>query len=102
MDTASEIRKYYGSSGAQLPYVQLVTWNDYEEGTALEGGGDNCYSVNASMLGNVVAWSVAASDPYASTWTIHHYNVYFADSNEKLYSSGTEQPLKANPLARLE
>ena len=98
MDTAKEINKYYGGSGAQIPYVQLVTWNDYEEGTALEGGVDNCYSVNASMLGNVVAWSLAASDPYASTRTIHHYNVYFADSNRKLYSAGANLPLTANSL----
>jgi hypothetical protein len=99
MDTASEIRKYYGSSGAQLPYVQLVTWNDYEEGTALEGGVDNCYAVNASMLGNLVTWSLATTDPtYASPKTIHHFNVYFADSNGNLYSAGTNLPVTANSL----
>ncbi len=98
MNTAGEIKKYYGGSGPQLPYVQLVTWNDYEEGTALEDGVDNCYSVNASMLGNVVAWSLAASDPYASTSTIHHYNVYFADQNGTLYSAGANLPVTANSL----
>ena len=99
MNTAAEINKYYGGSGQQLPYVQLVTWNDYEEGTALESGVDNCYKVNASMLGNVVAWSLNASDPvYASTNTIHHFNVYFADTNGNLYSAGKFLPVTANSL----
>jgi hypothetical protein len=99
MNTASEINKYYGGSGAQLPYVQLVTWNDYEEGTALEGGIDNCYAVSASMLGNVVTWSLVPSDPvYASTSTIHHYNVYFADANGTLYSAGANLPVTASSL----
>ena len=99
MNTASEIRKYYGSSGVQLPYIQLVTWNDYEEGTALESGVDNCYSVSASMLGNVVSWSLVATDPlYASTSTVHHFNVYFTDTNGTLYSAAANVPTTANSL----
>lgn len=99
MDTAAEITKYYGSYGTQLPYVQLVTWNDYEEGTALEGGVDNCYKVNASMLGNVVSWSLSSSDPvYASTRTIHHFNVYFTDTNGALYSAAQNVPVTTNSV----
>ena len=99
MDTAAEAAKYYASSGTQLPYVQLVTWNDYEEGTALEGGIDNCYTVNASMLGNVVSWSLVASDPvYASTRTVHHFNVYFTDANGALYLAAKNVPATANSL----
>lgn len=99
MDTASEIAKFYASSGTQLPYVQLVTWNDYEEGTALEGGIDNCYTVNASMLGNMVSWSLVASDPvYASTRTIHHFNIYFTDTNGTLYLAAKNLASTANSL----
>jgi hypothetical protein len=99
MDTAAEIGKYYGPSGPQLQYVQLVTWNDYEEGTALEGGIDNCYTVNASMLGNVVSWSLSSSDPvYASARTIHHFNVYFTDTNGTLYLASKNLPVTANSL----
>src|SRR5581483_5742064 len=47
LNTANEISKYFGGSNPQLPYVQVVTWNDYEEGTAVEDGIDNCYTVNA-------------------------------------------------------
>src|SRR5206468_2218588 len=99
MNTAGEISKYYGGSNPQLPYVQLATWNDYEEGTAVEGGIDNCYSVSASMLGNVVNWSLVASDgAYASTSTVHHFNVYFADANGTLFSAGANLPVTQNSL----
>jgi hypothetical protein len=99
MDTANEIQKFYSASGPQLPYVQLVTWNDYEEGTALEGGIDNCYTVSASMLGNVVSWSLVPSDPaYAATRTIHHFNVYVADASGTLYLAGKYLPVTTNSL----
>ena len=51
LNTAKEISKYFGGSNPQIPYVQVVTWNDYEEGTAVEDGIDNCYTVNASLSG---------------------------------------------------
>lgn len=37
----SEIGKFY-NSGNQLPALQTVTWNDYEEGTAIERGINQC------------------------------------------------------------
>ena len=67
----------------QIPYVQVVTWNDYEEGTAVEDGIDNCYTVNASLSGSQLTWSLAATDSYASTATVHHFNIYFADAAGK-------------------
>jgi hypothetical protein len=70
--------------------VQIATWNDYEEGTAIEDGIDNCYSVNASLSGSQLTWSLVASDStYASTSTIHHFNVYYADSAGNLYSAAS-------------
>jgi len=36
-----EVGKFY-SSGNQLPALQIATWNDYEEGTGIETGIDNC------------------------------------------------------------
>ena len=39
------------NSGKQLPALQLVTWNDYEEGTEIESGIDNCFSLSASVSG---------------------------------------------------
>ena len=90
LNTANEISKYYGGSKPQIPYVQVITWNDYEEGTAVESGIDNCYSVNASLSGSALSWSLTASDStYASPSTIHHFTVYYADAAGNLYLAAT-------------
>jgi hypothetical protein len=36
-DSLRLFRRYYGN-GRQLPFLLIVTWNDYEEGTAIEKG----------------------------------------------------------------
>ncbi len=98
LNTAKEISKYFGGSNPQLPYVQVVTWNDYEEGTAVEDGIDNCYTVNASLSGSQLTWSLAASDSYASTATIHHFNVYYEDAAGNLYSAASNLSITTNLL----
>jgi len=98
LNTASEISKYFGGTNPQLPYVQVVTWNDYEEGTAVENGIDNCYAVNASLSGSQLTWSLSASDSYASTATIHHFNVYFVDAAGSLYSAASNLPVTSTAL----
>jgi hypothetical protein len=99
LKTANEIAKYFGGSNPQIPYVQVITWNDYEEGTAVEDGIDNCYTVNASLTGSMLTWSLAASDStYASTSTIHHYTVYYADASGNLYLAAQNLPVTTNSL----
>ena len=44
LKTANEISKYFGGSNPQIPYLQVITWNESEEGTAVEDGIDNCYT----------------------------------------------------------
>ena len=58
IDTFNEIGKFYSSSN-QLASLQIVTWNDYEEGTAMEAGIDNCIYMQPSISGNTLSWSVA-------------------------------------------
>ena len=58
--TFSEIGKFY-SNGEQLPAIQIATWNDYEEGTAIEPGIDNCIYL-APAIGHEVSWSVNGGD----------------------------------------
>ena len=99
LNTANEISKYFGGTKPQLPYVQVITWNDYEEGTAIEDGIDNCYTVNSSISGNVLSWSLLASDPvYASTSTVHHFTVYYADASNNLYLAADNLPVSTNSL----
>jgi hypothetical protein len=101
---ANEISKYFGGVNPQIPYVQVVTWNDYEEGTSVEDGVDNCYTVNASLTGSTLNWSLIASDPtYASTSTIHHFTVYYADASGNLYLAASNLPVttKAQDLSSI-
>ena len=48
-------RRYYNDS-RQLPFLMIVTWNDYEEGTAIEHGINAC-----SSTGNTQSAAAAAS-----------------------------------------
>ncbi len=99
LKTAAEIGEYFGGTRPQIPYVQVVTWNDYEEGTSVESGIDNCYTVNASLTGSMLTWNLIASDPaYASTATIHHFTVYYADASGNLYQAGANLPVTASSL----
>lgn len=99
LNTAKEPGKYFIGRHSQIPYMQVITWNDYEEGTSVEGGIDNCYTVNASLSGNILSWTLVASDPtYATTATIHHFNVYFADASGNLYPLATNLPTTTKSL----
>ena len=57
LQTFSEINGLY-NSGKQLSALQLVTWNDYEEGTEIESGISNCLTISATISGNALNWSV--------------------------------------------
>jgi len=59
--------------------LQLVTWNDYEEGTELESGIDNCLTVSASISGTLLQWNVKGNEN-----TVDHYVVYFSSDNQNL------------------
>jgi hypothetical protein len=99
LKTANEMAKYFGGSNPQIPYVQVATWNDYEEGTAIEDGIDNCYTVNAALSGTQLSWSLIPSDStYASTATIHHFNVYYSDSAGNIYMAASNLPVASNTL----
>jgi hypothetical protein len=78
LQTFSKLNSYY-NSGNQLPMLQLVTWNDYEEGTELESGIDNCLSVSASISGTLLRWNVKGNEN-----TVDHYVVYFSSDNQNL------------------
>lgn len=71
--TLDEISKYY-SGNSRLNGVQLITWNDYEEGTEIETGVDNCVSVGAKAAGSSVVWTTNGDES-----TIDHYTVWSSD-----------------------
>ena len=76
LQTFNKINSLYNSTN-QLDAVQLVTWDDYEEGTEIETGIDNCVSLSASLAGSVLNWHITGNEN-----TIDHYVVYIsADGN---------------------
>ena len=79
LDSFAEIGKFYSSSN-QLTALQLVTWNDYDEGTAMEMGIDNCVYLQPSISGNTLSWTVN-NGPEA---TIDHYTVYSSTDGQNL------------------
>lgn len=76
--TLAEAGKYYSASN-QLDAIQLVTWNDYEEGTEIETGIDNCVSISAAMSGSKITWSITGQAN-----TIDHYTIYISTDGQNL------------------
>jgi len=65
--TFAEAGRFY-SAAHQLPALIIPTWNDYEEGTEIETGIDNCVDVKASINDEELSWSISGSED-----TIEHY-----------------------------
>lgn len=78
LQTFSKINSMYNSS-RQLDALQLVTWNDYEEGTEIETGIDNCVSISASLSNRTLKWSVSGNEN-----TLDHYVVFISTDGQHL------------------
>ncbi len=74
----AEADKYY-SAANQLLGIQLVTWNDYEEGTEFETGIDNCVAVSASVSGSTVSWNLTGQRN-----TVDHFTVFASQDGQNL------------------
>jgi hypothetical protein len=85
MQSFSEAGKFY-NSGNQLPAMMVATWNDYEEGTAIESGIDNCVYLVPSQSGTKINWTVNGNEN-----TIDHYTV-FISTDDKNLSAVTDAP----------
>ena len=71
----TEGNKYYTASA--LPYLQTGTWNDYNEGTEIESGIDNCYVAGGSTSGRTLAWTLTTKNSgAASLSTVSHLEIY--------------------------
>lgn len=82
LQTFSEVNGLY-NSGKQLPALQLVTWNDYEEGTEIESGISNCLTLSATVSGSSLQWTINGN---AST--VDHYVAYISTDGQNLMSLG--------------
>lgn len=73
---------YTNSSPSPVLYVQTATWNDYEEGTEVETGVDNCWRVqNANYTPDTLTWqlnAVPGQGNFASESTVYGFTVWAA------------------------
>jgi PKD repeat protein len=84
LDTFNEVSKFYSASH-QLDALQLVTWNDYEEGTAIESGIDNCMYLTPSISGTTLHWNIAGGNEN----TVDHYVIFSSSDGQHLTSLGS-------------
>jgi PKD repeat protein len=76
LSTFEEMNNYLN---APVYAAQIITWNDYEEGTAIESGIDNCVSVTGSVSGMQLSWSIGGQEN-----TVDHYVVFASADGENL------------------
>jgi hypothetical protein len=80
----------YGSTHP-LPFMQVVTWNDYEEGTEVETGVDNCLTLTASISGTIMSWTPTFTGN-GSESTVAQYTVFASTNNSNLTPIGNYPP----------
>jgi len=74
----------------------VATWNDYNEGTSLEDGVDNCYTVTAGVTGSTLNWQAHPSSSAASPTTIAGFQVYASTDGGTTYQPfGAQQSATA-------
>jgi len=78
LKTIAETGKFYSTTNQMLG-IQLVTWNDYEEGSEIESGIDNCVTVSASVAGTLVSWSITGQMN-----TVDHFTVFASQDGVNL------------------
>ena len=84
INSLSQAGQFY-NSGKQLPFMQVVTWNDYDEGTEIQTGIDNCYRISASINGTSVSWTLNSQSPAANLATVDHFTVYGSLDQSNLF-----------------
>ncbi|HJQ02449.1 MAG TPA: carboxypeptidase regulatory-like domain-containing protein [Jatrophihabitans sp.] len=78
LDTFAETGHYFNTSN-QAPFLMVGTWDDYEEGTEVETGIDNCVSsFTSSLSGSTLQWTIGLSGDGASERTIDNYTVWYS------------------------
>jgi Glycosyl hydrolase family 71 len=77
LDTFAIINQNY-SQRHQLDAVIIPTWNDYEEGTAIEPGIASCVQLRAEATGSKIRWTVSGPEE-----TIDHFEIYSVGANQQ-------------------
>ncbi len=92
MNSLTESNSYYSGG---VPWLHIATWNDYNEGTEIESGIDNCYTISAATSGSSLQWQLNTSNPNASLSTVSHLEIYDSPDGQNLTLLAT-QPAAAS------
>jgi hypothetical protein len=92
INSLTESNLYYSYG---LPYLEIATWNDYNEGTEIETGIDNCYSVSAGVSHASLNWQLNSLNYDASLSTVSHIEIYDSPDGVNLTLLASE-PAAAN------
>ena len=104
LDTWTHINSDFADSvTGTVDAVIVPTWNDYEEGTEIETGIDNCYTVSTPVVsGSIVSWALNSSSAGASLATVDHFTLYLGNSKgdlsvlqDNVPATATSTPLPA-------
>jgi len=74
-----EAASFFGPGHSRtLQALQIATWDDYDEGTEMETGIDNCVSsFSASLTGTNLSWTIGFNSPGDES-TIDHYTIFYS------------------------
>jgi hypothetical protein len=87
IDSLTESNGYYSGG---IPFLHIVTWNDYSEGTEIESGIDNCYTVSAAVSRSALQWQLDPTSSYAGLSTVSHIEMYDSLDGTNLSLVGTQ------------
>jgi hypothetical protein len=96
LTTLGEASHFY-SSTHQLAALIIATWNDYEEGTEIETGVDNCVSIQASLSEGRLTWKVSGPEN-----TIDHFAVLAQTGHEWTEAADVPPGSHSVKLSQLE
>jgi hypothetical protein len=96
---ASANRDY--NTSRQLPFLGVMTWNDYEEGSETESGIDNCLSLSASVSGSTLSWQPSFSDTSGSEETVARYVVFEGSADSLTQVAQVSTPTHSLDLTTL-
>jgi hypothetical protein len=102
LDTFARVNRYFSPSNP-LDALQVVTWNDYEEGTEIESGIDNCVNIQAWISQRTLAWRLTGNEA-----TIDHFTIHASPDGKQLLelaqlpSSTRKWELNASGLPRAD
>jgi hypothetical protein len=95
LSTFAETSRFYSAKN-QLRALMIPTWNDYEEGTEIETGVENCVQVQGRLTGDTLNWSISGPED-----TVDHYAVLAKRGSEWIEAADVRPGIHSIALTEL-